>query len=381
MPAGALVGVGSGMGSTAAMTCAGLLGLAVGHGAAADVAKSRDPKAGPRDATKDPRIQAGLLALSTAVGHPVGWKGDGVRAGIPGAGGKAYYFLWSLERVAVAFKLDTIGKKKWYDWGAEILLANQQRDGSWQGEYGGYGVDTCFALLFLRRSNLVRDLSASIRLSDPGVKVLKGGGFGGKSLKGIPDRLAPTGIGEKGKKAPARKGPPTGKKGPPERTRPTPAPTGPAERVARLGKELARASGERADALLRELRAGKGGAYTDALVDAISRMEGEGKRKAREALADRLARLRAASLRAYMKDEDAELRRAAALACTAKRSQEYVPDLIRLLNDRESLVERAAHAALKELTGKDFGPPAGATRAERARAIARWLAWWKDEGR
>ena len=45
-------------------------------------------------------------------------------------GGRTYYFLWSLERVAVALDLDTIGKKDWYGWGAEILLENQAPNGA-----------------------------------------------------------------------------------------------------------------------------------------------------------------------------------------------------------------------------------------------------------
>src|SRR5262249_4489516 len=70
---------------------------------------------------------------------------------------------WSLERMAVAFGLPTIGGKDWYDWGAGILLSNQANDGGWKGEYGDYGADTCFALLFLRRADLAKDLSASLK--------------------------------------------------------------------------------------------------------------------------------------------------------------------------------------------------------------------------
>jgi hypothetical protein len=54
---------------------------------------------------------------------------------IPAAGGKSYYFFWSLERIAVALNLTTIGKKDWYNWGAEIILANQGTDGMWTGEH------------------------------------------------------------------------------------------------------------------------------------------------------------------------------------------------------------------------------------------------------
>ena len=46
---------------------------------------------------------------------------------------------------------ERIGYQDWYQWGADILLANQQQDGSWQGEYGTGGADTAFALLFLKK--------------------------------------------------------------------------------------------------------------------------------------------------------------------------------------------------------------------------------------
>jgi hypothetical protein len=70
--------------------------------------------------------------------------------------------LWTLERVAVLYNLDEVDGKDWYHWGAEVLLDTQRADGSWH--VGGYPgnlptVDTSFALLFLKRANLVRDLS------------------------------------------------------------------------------------------------------------------------------------------------------------------------------------------------------------------------------
>jgi hypothetical protein len=76
--------------------------------------------------------------------------------------GKAYFFLWSLERIAVVLGLEMIDGKDWYSWGAEILLANQMADGAWRGEYGDCGADTCFALLFLKKVDLAPDLTASL---------------------------------------------------------------------------------------------------------------------------------------------------------------------------------------------------------------------------
>jgi hypothetical protein len=152
-------------GSTAPMTCAGLLGLAVGHGALPPAAL------GPDDAKlESPAIDKALDYLSRHVGEPA--EDLKTKPKLP-----SMYLLWSIERVAMLYDLKTIGGKDWYGWGAQALLANQNADGSWGGEqYQGYSFvsNTAFALLFLKRSNLVADLTENLRLQmvirDPGAK-------------------------------------------------------------------------------------------------------------------------------------------------------------------------------------------------------------------
>jgi hypothetical protein len=63
-----------------------------------------------------------------------------------------------------------------------------------------------------------------------------------------------------------------------------------------------------------------------------------------------------------------------------KVDKESITNLIMLLEDRESIVARAAKAALKDLTGQDFGPAADATPEARGRAVAAWKAWWEKQG-
>jgi hypothetical protein len=59
------------------------------------------------------------------------------------------------------YDLKTIGGKDWYAWGAQIIVNHQSADGSWtQGPY--YSASTSFALLFLKRSNLVQDLTNNL---------------------------------------------------------------------------------------------------------------------------------------------------------------------------------------------------------------------------
>jgi hypothetical protein len=349
-----------------AMTCAGLLGVALGLGSA-----SEKGKAVPRDILKDPLIKKGLLALGSSLDAPAD-----VRAPVlgPTSNPKGYYFLWSLERVAVSYGLDTLGNKNWYDWGADILLHNQQGDGSWAGEYAEGGCDTCFALLFLKRANLAKDLTAVLKgkVSDPDQRELRTGGTSGADLKSKPIGLKPA-FGGDDKKNPDK---PSGSD---VRDKPT---DGPGAEANRLGGELVRGRDARQqEAALERLRDTKGAAYTEALATAIPKLSGEVKTKAREALADRLSRMTPATLAERLQDPDAELRRAAALACAMKDDRTQVPKLIELLGDKEATVVRAAHAALKALAGKgvDYGPAAAASPAEHAKSVAAWKAWWDKE--
>jgi hypothetical protein len=167
--------------STATMTCSGLLGLGVSQGYTNEIRDVEKVKPKNDPTKKDIVIRNGLLALGSCIDHPLSAQKGGPRdiRLLDGGKGREFYFLWSLERVAVAYELKTIGGKDWYAWGCEILLARQERDGSWQAKFAEAGCDTCFALLFLRRANLAKDLSAALTgvVQDPGEVGLKGIGL------------------------------------------------------------------------------------------------------------------------------------------------------------------------------------------------------------
>ena len=78
-----------------------------------------------------------------------------------------FYFMYGLERAGMLFGTETIGKHRWYREGAEYLLKEQSPGGSWNGGANGLrpAVDTCFAILFLRRAtrNLPRGTSTRSR--------------------------------------------------------------------------------------------------------------------------------------------------------------------------------------------------------------------------
>jgi hypothetical protein len=397
-------GMGPGMSiSTAPMTCAGLLGLAAGIGInqnpvlKAGDAKNKDKdkdkekdketrdtpakkdRAVP-DPDKDAHVKAGLKALGTAIGEPLRGREreDRLPIGVGGENGRLYYTLWSIERVAVAYGLDTIGNKDWYAWGSDVLVRTQQPRGGWAGGYPQGGVDTCFALLFLRKANVAADLTTTLKgkIHDPDRVVLKAGG--GDQPKTDP-KDDPKPNPEPREKVPPERKPPDVIKEKPEGPQTPPGASVEAE-AARLAKDLLQAPPAKQEGLLEGLRDNKGVAHTQALVSAIPKLEGDMKKKAQKALAERMARMSTATLAERLKDDDMEMRRAAALACAMKEDKTHVPRLIELLSDSEAPVARAAYAALKSLSNKDFGPDRNASREEIAKAAAAWRAWWKEQG-
>lgn len=149
-------------GSTPPMTGVGVLGLAMGIGTAPGFPKVKSGIPEPGKSTKpfldDGQVDRGLLAFARGVGEP----------SLTGEAGKMQnlYFLWTVERVSMMYGLRTLGGKDWYGWGGQILLKHQNPDGSWSG--GGYHgsndtIDTCLALLFLKRSNLADDLTRNFQ--------------------------------------------------------------------------------------------------------------------------------------------------------------------------------------------------------------------------
>lgn len=140
---------GGGNSGTRAMTCVGLLALAIGHVV--------DPEQGvPPE--KDPKVVNAFVWLSKHIGAPTGTADN--KPPVKNIGG--LYYMWAMERIAVVYDVEKLDKKDWYRWGAEVLLCHQKDDGSWSdgGYHGEHEVlNTAFAVLFLKRANLTPDLS------------------------------------------------------------------------------------------------------------------------------------------------------------------------------------------------------------------------------
>jgi len=111
-------------------------------------------KVGNKDSYKnDPTIKAGLnwIAKNFDVATNPGGGADWADY--------HYYWLYGLERAGKLSGEEKMGKHLWYKEGAEYLLKNQQADGRWN--WPGvekdpknklHIVNTCFALLFLKRA-------------------------------------------------------------------------------------------------------------------------------------------------------------------------------------------------------------------------------------
>jgi hypothetical protein len=118
--------------SSHAMTAAGAYGWMI-------CKSSLEQKISPEELGQKDRVQNALEYLTK------NWKVDAAGLGDP------YYWLYSLERMCMAGKIDRVGEHDWYYEGAAWLLARQKTTGAWVGNHGET-VDTCFALLFLKRA-------------------------------------------------------------------------------------------------------------------------------------------------------------------------------------------------------------------------------------
>jgi len=64
-----------------------------------------------------------------------------------------FYALYALERIGRLARVEKIGSRVWYPEGVAILLEGQKKDGSWGPcDYSNPVLDTCFAILFLKRA-------------------------------------------------------------------------------------------------------------------------------------------------------------------------------------------------------------------------------------
>lgn len=139
--------------TSASMSCVGLLALAM------DISL-RTPPGRVVNLMDDPLVPPAIAVVAEKLAEPLPNPES-----LPDL-----YFAWSTERVAMVFGMSEINGINWYAWGTNQLLKKQKKDGSWEGSsFPGASPHVCtsFALLFIQRSNLVREISEQIRRNMP----------------------------------------------------------------------------------------------------------------------------------------------------------------------------------------------------------------------
>jgi hypothetical protein len=145
--------------TTPGMTAAALMGLALKHGLLLPNRRHR----GRNVTVRDELIQRGFFTLNGMIEE----YGAGFVFNRVHLDKLDLYCLWTVERVAVLYNLRSLGTVQWYPAGASLILPLQREDGSWSPKgttcLGEPCVATSFALLFLKRSNLARDLTERLK--------------------------------------------------------------------------------------------------------------------------------------------------------------------------------------------------------------------------
>jgi hypothetical protein len=147
-----------------------------------------------------------------------------------------------------------------------------------------------------------------------------------------------------------------------------------------LVKAAEKESGSRLKGLLTELEQRRGPEVFEGLSAAITNADREISGLATSLLERHLGRQTPGLVRQKLKDDNAEIRKAAIRA--AAKVSGLVGDVIDCLNDGQTDVREAAHAVLVQLSkGEDFGPAQQAEAEERQQAIQKWRAWWQKQRR
>jgi hypothetical protein len=190
-----------GDGSTASMTCAGLVALAARQGLVFQKAREANhPVEGEQQQDDGPPRQPLAASGDPVVSEALVFLGSKLGANDGGPERRALYFCWSLERVGVIYGINLIDGIDWYEWGSRRLLGDQLPDGSWEGK----GVETSFAVLFLARANVAADLTTAIEGWAGDKPPSRSNGFLRVDRKGKP----PSGPAAEGPPSEARPAPP-----------------------------------------------------------------------------------------------------------------------------------------------------------------------------
>jgi hypothetical protein len=237
-------------------------------------------------------------------------------------GPSMFYGLYGIERIGALAQRETLGRIDWFEQGRRFILSNQGSDGSWNSMHGPEP-NTVWAILFLTRST-AKTLER-IEVKRLGAGTLLGG-------RGLPKDLSSLTVAG--------------------------------------GRVVSRPMNGAVEGMLAVLEDPRASGADSALAGLVARYQGGGAGVLRP-FKDRF--------RTLLADRDPGLRQVAAWALGRTGDLDAVPDLITALVDEDSNVVDTARQGLQLLSRKleGFGPPPGATEAQRAEAAARWRAWYQ----
>jgi hypothetical protein len=146
--------------------------------------------------------------------------------------------------------------------------------------------------------------------------------------------------------------------------------------VGELAKAASTERGPRLRQVLVELSHRQGAEVVDGLSVAAGSYDSNTQKLGRTLLDGHLAGKSAEVVQEKLKDDNVEVRKSA-IRVVASKMRTLGGDLIDLLTDKDDSVRVAAHAALVKIgRGRDYGPPANATDAQREQAQQKWRKWW-----
>jgi len=147
-----------------------------------------------------------------------------------------------------------------------------------------------------------------------------------------------------------------------------------------LVKAAEKEGGARLKTILTELGQRRGAEVLEGLSAAATHADKDIRGLAGDLLDQHLARQTPGFVKEKLKDDNAEVRKAAIRA--AAKMPGLVGDVIDCLSDSQTDVREAAHDVLVRLNkGDDLGPSLQAEPGERQRAIQKWRAWWEKQKR
>jgi hypothetical protein len=238
-------------------------------------------------------------------------------------GASPYYALYGIERVGALAGRDSLGRLDWYERGAQFLNTSQQTAGNWSAAHGDVP-NTAWGVLFLTKATTKTLERITVR------KLGAGELFGGK---GLPRDLSS--ISEAG------------------------------------GRLVARPMDGAVEGMLSALEDPRSDNADSALAGLLARYEQSGP-AALAPYKDRFRKL--------LSDSDPGVRRVAAWALARTADLAMVPVLADALKDNDEMVVREVRRGLQLLSRKidGFGPPDGASAAQREQATKAWRAWYEE---